>query len=102
MDLTGYRGTVVAAPHTAGTCNGSSPEVASVWARSLCHQSTHTADSAGAGLALDIHVIPHVGFGAHAEYASIGTGDGKSPEWLAFGLHLEIDFGRPDKPDDRR
>jgi hypothetical protein len=55
-----------------------------------------------AGLALDIHVIPHVGFGAHAEYASIGTGDGKSPEWLAFGLHLEIDFGRPDKPDDRR
>ena len=55
-----------------------------------------------AGLALDIHVIPHVGFGAHAEYALIGTGDGKSPEWLAFGLHLEIDFGRPDKPDDRR
>jgi hypothetical protein len=54
-----------------------------------------------AGLALDLHVIPHVGFGAHAEYASIGTGGGKSPEWLAFGLHLEIDFGH-DTRDDRR
>jgi hypothetical protein len=47
-----------------------------------------------AGLALDLHLIPHVGLGAHAEYASIGTGGGKSPEWLAFGLHVEIDFGK--------
>jgi hypothetical protein len=54
------------------------------------------------GLALDLHLIPHVGLGAHAEYASIGTGGGKSPEWLAFGLHIEIDFGRPDKPADRQ
>jgi hypothetical protein len=46
------------------------------------------------GLALDLHLIPHVGLGAHAEYASIGTEGGKSPEWLAFGLHVEVDFGR--------
>lgn len=55
-----------------------------------------------AGLALDLHIIPHVGLGAHAEYASIGTGGGKSPEWLAFGLHIEVDFGQPDKRADRQ
>jgi hypothetical protein len=55
-----------------------------------------------AGLALDLHLIPHVGLGAHAEYASIGTGGGKSPEWLAFGLHVEIDFGGRRDRDDRR
>jgi hypothetical protein len=55
-----------------------------------------------AGLALDIHVIPHVGFGAHAEYASVGTGAGSSPEWLAFGLHVEVDFGRAERSEGGR
>jgi len=54
-----------------------------------------------AGLALDLHLITHVGIGAHAEYASIGTGGGTSPEWLAFGLHIEIDFGGSKRSEDR-
>ena len=50
-----------------------------------------------AGLTFDIHVIPHLAFGAHAEYASIATNAGGSPEWLAFGLHADVDFGQADK-----
>jgi hypothetical protein len=45
-----------------------------------------------AGLALDLHLIPHLGFGAHAEYATIVTGGGTTPQWLALGLHLDVEF----------
>jgi hypothetical protein len=44
------------------------------------------------GLALDLHLIPHLGFGAHAEYATILTGNPTRPQWLAFGLHLELEL----------
>lgn len=43
------------------------------------------------GFALDVHVIPHVGLGAHIEYASIDA-QPYTPEWLAMGLHIDIAF----------
>jgi hypothetical protein len=43
------------------------------------------------GFALDFHVIPHVGFGGHVEYASIDA-QPYTPEWLALGLHGDIAF----------
>jgi hypothetical protein len=48
--------------------------------------------AADGGLALDLHLIPHLGFGAHAEYATILTGNSTKPGWLAFGLHLELEL----------
>jgi hypothetical protein len=44
------------------------------------------------GFALDLHLIPHLGFGAHAEYATIATGGGTTPQWLALGLHVDVEF----------
>lgn len=44
-----------------------------------------------AGAMLDIHVIPHFGFGAHAEYALIDA-QPVTPHWLAIGLHGDIVF----------
>ncbi|MGA2449058.1 MAG: hypothetical protein ABTD50_10310 [Polyangiaceae bacterium] len=43
------------------------------------------------GFALDLHLIPHVGIGAHIEYASIDA-QPNTPEWLALGLHADIAF----------
>jgi hypothetical protein len=45
-----------------------------------------------AGAALDLHLIRHFGFGAHAEYATIATGGGTTPQWLALGLHIDVEF----------
>jgi hypothetical protein len=42
-----------------------------------------------AGVALDLHIIPHVGLGAHAEYATIDA-QPYVPQWLAVGLHADI------------
>jgi hypothetical protein len=44
-----------------------------------------------AGFALDLHVIPHFGVGAHAEYAMI---DARPfvPQWVALGLHADLAF----------
>jgi hypothetical protein len=43
------------------------------------------------GAALDLRVIPHVGFGAHIEYASIDA-QPYVPQWLAMGLHADLVF----------
>ncbi len=44
-----------------------------------------------AGFALDFHVIPHLGFGGHVEYAAIDA-EPYTPQWLALGLHADIAF----------
>jgi hypothetical protein len=42
-----------------------------------------------AGFALDFHLIPHLGFGPHAEYAAIDS-QPYTPQWLALGLHADL------------
>jgi hypothetical protein len=42
-----------------------------------------------AGFALDLHVIPHLGLGAHAEYTTIDATP-FVPRWLALGLHADL------------
>ncbi len=44
-----------------------------------------------AALLLDIHVIPHVGFGGHLEYVTIDA-QPYTPEWVAFGMHADVAF----------
>jgi hypothetical protein len=44
-----------------------------------------------AGGALDIRVIPHFGFGAHIEYATVDS-QPYAPEWVALGLHIDVNF----------
>jgi hypothetical protein len=44
-----------------------------------------------AGLALDIHIIPHLGFGAHAEYVTINSMP-YTPQWIGLGLHADLLF----------
>jgi hypothetical protein len=43
------------------------------------------------GGALDLHVIPHLGIGAHVELDGIES-QPDTPQWLAFGLHADIVF----------
>ncbi len=43
------------------------------------------------GLGLDLHLIPHLGVGAHVEYATIEA-DPYRPQWLALGLHGDLAF----------
>src|ERR1019366_6399433 len=43
------------------------------------------------GFALDFHVVPHLGFGAHVEYAAIDA-QPYTPQWLALGLHADLAF----------
>jgi hypothetical protein len=43
------------------------------------------------GFALDLHVVPHLGFGGHVEYAAIDA-EPYTPQWLALGLHADIAF----------
>ncbi len=43
------------------------------------------------GAALDLRVIPHLGFGVHIEYAEIDT-DQYGPQWVAFGGHADVIF----------
>ncbi len=43
------------------------------------------------GFALDFHVIPHLGFGGHVEYALIDA-EPYAPRWLALGLHADLAF----------
>jgi hypothetical protein len=43
------------------------------------------------GFALDFHVVPHFGFGAHVEYAAIDA-EPYTPQWLALGLHTDVAF----------
>ena len=42
-----------------------------------------------AGAALDLRLIPFLGLGAHAEYATIDARP-YVPQWLAIGLHADI------------
>jgi hypothetical protein len=53
-----------------------------------------TQDSGGLaydfGGALDLRIIPHLGFGAHIEYAAIDIP--YQPQWVAAGLHADIVF----------
>ncbi len=44
-----------------------------------------------AGGLLDFRVIPHFGFGAHAEYVEVDA-QPYTPHWVAFGLHADVDF----------
>ena len=43
------------------------------------------------GFALDFHIIPHLGFGGHVEYAAIDA-EPYTPRWLALGLHANLAF----------
>jgi len=43
------------------------------------------------GGALDLRVVPHVGFGVHLEYVQVST-DVDTPQWLAVGGHVNILF----------
>ena len=43
------------------------------------------------GGALDLRVVPHVGFGVHLEYSQITT-DVDQPQWLAVGAHVNFLF----------
>jgi len=43
------------------------------------------------GAALDLHIIPHFGIGAHLEYAGINS-QPDTPQWLALGLHADLVF----------
>jgi hypothetical protein len=43
------------------------------------------------GFALDFHIIPHLGFGGHIEYAAIDA-EPYTPRWLALGLHADLAF----------
>ena len=47
------------------------------------------------GIALEIHVARHLSFGPHAEYVFVSNSDGpaqSSPQWLAFGAHIDFLF----------
>jgi hypothetical protein len=44
-----------------------------------------------AGFALDLHVVRHLGFGGHVEYAAIDA-EPYTPRWLALGLHADVAF----------
>jgi hypothetical protein len=44
-----------------------------------------------AGFALDLHVIPHLGFGGHVEYAVVDA-QPYGPHWVALGLHADLAF----------
>jgi hypothetical protein len=44
-----------------------------------------------AGVMLDVHIVPHFGFGAHAEYALIDA-EPFVPHWLAIGVHADVVF----------
>lgn len=44
-----------------------------------------------AGFALDLHLLPILGFGAHIEYAMIDSTP-YTPHWLALGLHADLAF----------
>jgi hypothetical protein len=43
------------------------------------------------GGALDLRIIPHLGLGAHVEYATIDA-EPYAPQWVAFGLHADLYF----------
>ena len=43
------------------------------------------------GGAIDLRVVPHLGIGAHVEYATIDA-QPYAPQWIATGLHADITF----------
>lgn len=43
------------------------------------------------GFALDFHVVPHLGFGGHVEYATMDA-EPYTPDWIALGLHADVAF----------
>jgi hypothetical protein len=47
--------------------------------------------TADAGVALDFHLIRHVGFGLHLEYVTVQTSP-EVPDWVAFGAHMDFRF----------
>ena len=44
-----------------------------------------------AGGLIDFHVLPHFGFGAHAEYVMVDA-QPYTPHWIALGLHADVAF----------
>jgi hypothetical protein len=42
-----------------------------------------------AGFALDLHIVPFFGFGAHVEYVTIDS-QPYTPQWLTLGLHANL------------
>jgi hypothetical protein len=44
-----------------------------------------------AGALLDFHLVPHLGFGVHAEYALVDA-QPYTPHWVALGLHADVAF----------
>lgn len=43
------------------------------------------------GGALDLHVVPHLGFGLHLEYSQLVLSS-DTPQWIAIGGHMDIAF----------
>src|ERR1700730_3545878 len=43
------------------------------------------------GFSLDLHVVPHLGLGGHAEYVTIDARP-FAPQWIALGLHADLVF----------
>ncbi len=44
-----------------------------------------------AGVALDLRVIPHLGFGIHGGYATIASSPG-SVDWINYGVQADLSF----------
>jgi hypothetical protein len=44
-----------------------------------------------AGGFLDFHVVPHFGFGVHAEYVMVDA-QPYTPHWVALGGHVDVNF----------
>jgi hypothetical protein len=47
--------------------------------------------AADVGGAIDLHLVPHLVLGVHAEYATINV-QPSQPEWVALGVHAQLLF----------
>jgi hypothetical protein len=45
-----------------------------------------------AGLALDLRVIPHFGFGIHGGYATVASSTPGSVDWVNYGVQADLSF----------
>jgi hypothetical protein len=44
-----------------------------------------------AGVALDLRVVPHLGFGIHGGYATVASSPG-SVDWINYGVQADLSF----------
>lgn len=45
-----------------------------------------------AGLALDVRVVPHFGFGIHGGYATVASSTPGSVDWINYGVQADLGF----------